>query len=46
MAFSFARNSAKSDTWKLLIFAILAILSGSLPWWVSGWWGSDTPISG
>ena len=27
---------ANSDTWKALIFAIRAILSGSFPWCVSG----------
>ena len=41
-----ARNSANSETWNWLIFAIRAILSGSLPWCVSGWCGSETPISG
>ena len=32
-------NSANSETWNWLILAILAILSGSFPWCVSGWCG-------
>ena len=46
VALSFWMKSANSDTWKRLMSATLAIFSGSLPWCVSGWWASATPISG
>ena len=46
VAFSFSRKYANSDTWNALIFATFASFSGSLPWCVSGWCGSGTPISG
>ena len=43
---NFSKNSANSETWNCLILATFAIFSGSLPWCVSGWCGSETPISG
>ena len=42
----FVEKHAKSETWNWLILAIFASFSGSLPWWLVGWCGSGTPISG
>ena len=41
-----ADELANSSMWNTLIFVTFSIHSGLSRWWVSGWCGSGTPISG